>query len=368
MNNFEDWLVRNKEWIDIGSVFIAFISGFLAIFSKTRRKTPDSKLKLTSIGWATIILLIISLLTQIALKFAINLENKTKEAVAKSDKAKQDSTTQTRFETEITKLENLNRDLKTFSRTSIKNDVENNQNLKGSLHQLSDINLRMKYPLPNEILANIKVAWSVANVNQPINSIIKTSHRKAFIESAYELPYRFFIDSSYNIFFKLSLGFKSIRLIFKKGQKVAIYHVTIWPSKIIPRYEKFYHPYDLNKFTDAFFVYDSSKKRISFNAVDCKLQLSSLSNNMSSLLDLDNSIISLEINTDIEDVHHELNVEDPANYLFGYQMYDAHEDNNGPQRKATFDLSINFNQMFTSSYRNVVAGKLVIDTFKLDHN
>ncbi len=109
-------------------MFIAFISGFLAIFNKTQRKEPDSKLKLTGVGWATIILLIISLLTQIALKVAINLENKTKEAVAKSDKAKLDSTTQTRFETEITKLENLNRDLKTFSRTSIKNDVENNQN------------------------------------------------------------------------------------------------------------------------------------------------------------------------------------------------------------------------------------------------
>lgn len=371
MNDFDIWLLKNNFWLDVASVLLVLITGFISIFNKTRKKTSGNispilskeKTQLTKWGIAALFFLIIST----SIQFLIKRVQFIKLGMAEKNEALRESRLQNRFEFEVKKLEKLNNDLDTFSKKSSSNDLRNNNKLEESLNRLTGINERIQYPLPKIITTDIKIGWSVKGVNNEFNSIIKEGNKAAIIESAFALQKNFLIDTSYYIFSKLYLAFKSINLKFTKNREVANYHITIWPEKIEKNFNKFYHPYDLNIIKNAYFIYDSLNQYMSFNLSECPALLTSVSPKMSSLYDIDSSSITLEINQDNDDVQNELNTEHPVKYIFGYSYYDANDNHESLLLNANYNFRISFNEMFSVTYHDTSRMRFITNTLRLAH-
>ncbi len=102
MNWYEELLIKNKSWLDLTSVIIVFISGGLALYYKdTYTENPAThKKRLTTFGWVTIPILILSALIQFGLQYVERVKDIKDENIATN-----------RFNTQLNRLDTISNNL-----------------------------------------------------------------------------------------------------------------------------------------------------------------------------------------------------------------------------------------------------------------
>ncbi len=227
---------------------------------------------------------------------------------------------------------------------------------------------KLQFPLPRQVELNLRLTWPILESGISLNNEIKRQNKKSLrvISNISVLPNRFIIDTSYNFYPDLFLAFKNLHLQFKHNENEINYFATLVPDKLIERYQAFYRVLNYNSFNNAVFTYDSSAKEMTLRISNCKFALTFTSSDSTSLKDIDNSLATLYVNRENDQLGSFIKLEDKFKYIYYANSYDFHTQGNF----LDVYLNINFGGILNSTYyldNPTRTTSLHIDNFKLGH-
>lgn len=184
---------------------------------------------------------------------------------------------------------------------------------------------RFQFPLPQKLTCNIAIQWSVLNVSKIFDNFILL-HGKRPLLSEFDFVRDFEMTQDWPGYQYLHLAYNTMYLNFQNDTGRVTYKAMLQPHKIDNVIIKQQYLAILeNSYKDASFLYNDKEKSIKFIAFDCPFELVASTPGAFSLLDIDHSKTSFEINPGVKATRF-FNVEAFPDYIFGYANYNA---NNG---------------------------------------